>query len=618
MATQKVLGGIFILILVTLACNSGQANPVVEETINAAVQATIENNDPVETLGSPSSTQEIATVPSSQSASTTITPPQIVTASHPACQNDYLPAVLGAEWIHTHSQTSEQLGTTNSFIYTEIVEFQPDPFDGVINRFTTYVEHSHTTEFTPPAERTEYNTQYYPERHITFYFPSELVLTPSARYVKWYCMDGGLADNNALMVDIPKNILLNSTWTIDPALGFNRDPTVYTSFGIETVTVPVGTFEAVKVKEEWGRVSAYHWYVPGIGKVKSHYSPEPFGVETVMELISYEIPTSAQTPTPTPPSFDVYIKSIRPVQVVDNFDFDQDTKIDLALGKPMVIRVEVGFSGDLSNLDPDLPIKITANFQGTIIERVLPVSTLRIFPIPLTFSAVGDLGDSPVLVEVDPDNEIVETNETNNQDVKGALVWNTNGLSVAFIKVDCFGQLDEYRDTAQYGSQFLLGQWPIAPSEFGYLVFDASMTCGKNLNQDFNNLRKLGMKLFPNVKHIVGIANQSWFDKRKPGALGVTPCGDNVHFVIDGAWQAVAHEIGHSYQLSDAFTGGVSCNFPPTTGPAYGYWVEEEQPIDQLRSLMDGYLPASYPNTLVWITPGDYLRIFEKHKTRKP
>jgi hypothetical protein len=276
---KKLLWVLFVLI--TLACSTLVGSPatVTPTAQNLATESPHSQEQPtvVSTLAL-TPIVEVGTIPAT---------PEIPLATNPQCQNDYLPAVLGAKWIYTPSQTTEQSGVRSSFVYIEIMEAMSD-------RFTTYVEHSNTTEFTPPAERIEKNSQFDP---FTFYFPSELVETPSARYVYWYCMDGGLAEHNAFMVDIPKDIPSGSTWTIDPSLGMNRDPNVYTSFGIETVTVPAGTFEAVKVKEEWSRMSAYHWYAPGIGKVKSHYSPEPIGIETVMELLSYGIPTSGQTPT---------------------------------------------------------------------------------------------------------------------------------------------------------------------------------------------------------------------------------------------------------------------------------------------------------------------------------
>jgi hypothetical protein len=266
-----------VLTLTTLTCGtlsglSVTATPAVQKP--SAATATLYSEE------QPTANNTLASTPTVEVEAIPILA-EIPVATNPECQNDYLPVVLGANWIYAHTQTTDQSSPRHSFVYIEIVEAMP-------YGFTTYVEHSNSTEFTPAAARIERNSQFDP---VAFYFPSELIETPSARYVYWACLEDGLGDHNAFMVDIPKEMPSGYTWSIDPSLGMNRDPNKYTSFGFETVTVPAGTFNAVKVKEEWSRVSGYHWYAPGIGKVKSHYSPEAIGIETVMELLSYEIPS---------------------------------------------------------------------------------------------------------------------------------------------------------------------------------------------------------------------------------------------------------------------------------------------------------------------------------------
>jgi hypothetical protein len=200
--------------------------------------------------------------PASQTTSAPIIPTQggqVIQASNPACQNDYFPVVDNAHWVYLRSQSGKDRPSITKYERRQIAEILTNP-----NKFTLYIDLSDTTEF--------------PRRD-----------DPSQVDFVWHCLDGGLGDRNAFMVDIAKEMPAGFTWTIDPVHEMIDAPT-YTSLGIESVSVPAGAFNAVKVQEESPRGSVVHWYVVGVGEVKTYYSPQPLGIEVTYELVSYSIP----------------------------------------------------------------------------------------------------------------------------------------------------------------------------------------------------------------------------------------------------------------------------------------------------------------------------------------
>jgi hypothetical protein len=178
----------------------------------------------------------------------------------PLCKNDYFPVVKGAKWVY--KITIHQQNSDDQVIYMlwEIAHILPDGFD-MNNNF------SKTTEFTPidPA---------------------------SDSYYKWSCLPDGLASPSGEN-PIPKEMQTGSYWT--RSLGasgqgeFGEEK--FTSLGVESITVPAGTFDAVKVQgvtRSLKGVTYFDWYVKGIGLVKTY--TESSLAWSIRELVSYSTP----------------------------------------------------------------------------------------------------------------------------------------------------------------------------------------------------------------------------------------------------------------------------------------------------------------------------------------
>lgn len=315
----------------------------------------------------------------------------------------------------------------------------------------------------------------------------------------------------------------------------------------------------------------------------------------------------------TPPlgDVDLSIADIQPTQVLET--------TDLILGKPLAVRVLINDNGFATDPFTQLtPITVAAVFQGVFSSKTVQLRDLT-NPVDFIFD-VADSDFTNLLVFVDPYNDIAETDEYNNDNSSNPVqttIQNTKGLSIVFIKVECFGTLNDYYDTVAHGSQFVLGQWPISSEEFSYTVSETTITtCGDTYGDDFKLLQKAGRKENRNANNFIGIVDDAYFENRgNPEYWGLTnKCGGNLHLVRDGAWSAVAHEIAHSYNLDDTFAD--YCKIEGETGPQQGYWVEQEIPINVSHSLMDGVHTGDFPYPSLWIGFTDYQTILKHHLDR--
>jgi hypothetical protein len=173
--------------------------------------------------------------------------------TNPLCQNDYFPAIKGAKWIRRTTTTSENTGFTVSLYgRAEVAQILPDGF-------TTFVDVSSTEEFAPRENST-------------------------GSYFKYVCTDDGLTTEGVEGVFLPKEMPVGSTWTYGfPGVAELKS----TALGFESVTVPAGTFDAVKVMEA---ANMFRWYVAGVGDVKAESYDPGTSVRSITELISYSIP----------------------------------------------------------------------------------------------------------------------------------------------------------------------------------------------------------------------------------------------------------------------------------------------------------------------------------------
>jgi hypothetical protein len=223
--------------------------------------------------------------------------PNTSTASNEMCGNQLYPTTQGATWIYTSVG-----GPSGTFNYTNSITA------GRIDGFTL------TTQFADRTSTQEWNCQ--PDGIKALQLGGG-----SAAGISIQSMTATLTTSDVTGISLPKNITPGMQWQYSLALqgtiampGDLQAPShgTYTvtmqEIGSETVTVPAGTFEAIKIQANstvdiisvFGGIevpikfsgTTITWYMPGVGYVKSvengDFSGEVFSATT--ELQSYNIP----------------------------------------------------------------------------------------------------------------------------------------------------------------------------------------------------------------------------------------------------------------------------------------------------------------------------------------
>lgn len=226
-----------------------------------------------------------------------VSPPNSSASLDGLCNNNLNPVIQNATWMYTSIG-----GPGGSFNYTNsITEVRADGF-------------TLTTQFTDHASSEQWTCQ-------TDGLKALQLGSGSTAGISIQAMSASLITSNVTGLSLPKDIAPNMQWqyslTLDGTIVMPGDPqapahgtysVIMQEIGSETVTVPAGTFDAIKIQSNStvDIVSAFGgievpikfngttitWYVPGIGYVKSVENGDFSGTvfSTTTELQSYSIP----------------------------------------------------------------------------------------------------------------------------------------------------------------------------------------------------------------------------------------------------------------------------------------------------------------------------------------
>ena len=171
------------------------------------------------------------------------------------CENDYFPVIKGAQWIYRITSRSSNSTDAVDYAIFEIAEVFPDGFN--------YFSDISLTEVFSPLTQTSYK--------------------------KGTCSSEGVILTHPTGFPVLRDMPAGSTWKMAPG---SDHEVVLTSWGTETVTLPFGTFDAVKISGQLNRNSAYfsfYWYANGIGLVKASEGNSENKYERITELLSFTI-----------------------------------------------------------------------------------------------------------------------------------------------------------------------------------------------------------------------------------------------------------------------------------------------------------------------------------------
>jgi hypothetical protein len=372
-------------------------------------------------------------------------------------------------------------------------------------------------------------------------------------------------------------------------------------------------------------------------------TPVPNAVVTSSSGTDYVRPgTGCQLP-------DLTISSLQPAQVVFGKGTDDKANGDLVVGKPAVVRVKVHYDRIVPGVFDDTTsfvTRLTIPGIGTQTQthRLSELPT-NDFPVDFYFTP-QQAGTLSFTAEVNPPDgtgqrPINESDPSNNiwpaqAGSASTAVRNTAALSVGFIRVDCDPNdpldHDSVQSTAVKAFDFATSVFPVNPSSsvLGIDLEDHPSLCrpaparlGGETDAAYEaRLTKFQAELVWQVwmegrfagfgtKRTIAVVSDDWMAQIYPSdPAGFTFCGYPSAIVSVHTWEAVAHELGHTYGLNDQGEHD-TCNKQPGSLSTAGFWVSRKQAQDVARSLMGTDPDGSYPENHTWPTRDDYERLLD-------
>ena len=264
--------------------------------------------------------------------------------------------------------------------------------------------------------------------------------------------------------------------------------------------------------------------------------------------------------------------SIEPVQVVWGVDLVQDKATDFRIGYESTfdVIVETDIRLETPGFDPNsyqFKYKFAPGNYSFVISSVQSSSP---------FFLARTKPEATFKFSIDPDNLIVETDETDNTfpraDFANRRLVDTRRLNILFVAVrfdgedgypgyfNGFGRTD-FVEHAVESVNYLKATYPVAESELSYYVncFNAPVNAGPRPTTEaeaartfLDLIRRLALGAGSYCDRVVGVVRAGWFDgipndwDRTLGYSGGSPAAVVVSL---GYWKTTPHEIGHTYSL---------------------------------------------------------------------
>ena len=338
------------------------------------------------------------------------------------------------------------------------------------------------------------------------------------------------------------------------------------------------------------------------------------------------------------PSADLSISpsDIVPTQGVYNVNINGGDKLDLVSGRPTAITAHITVT-NTEALNALQPVDVELTFQGATQKVTRTVTQLKSAPddmpnVGFVVTPTGS-GDFLISINIDPDNVIAESNETdNNEALLPVSVKLVNALTVAYVKVDYRDPTPEFARTVVDSVDYVRAVFPVDPHHFTNFVVPVPYL--PHAIQSYVPLLGLfydaGMlwieaHLLPGLSpdRVVAIVPQHYFNANLlfdfAGAHvppGITlPMLHDVAFVLDGHPLVTAHELGHTFFLGEGYTKHADGTCCVSDGAAtHGFWVEQQRVIESIDYMGTTAPVFPFPAGAAqrWATTANFTNLFQQ------
>jgi hypothetical protein len=299
---------------------------------------------------------------------------------------------------------------------------------------------------------------------------------------------------------------------------------------------------------------------------------------------------SPAPPPPPPPDQDVDLSigpgadAVRVVQVVFNSDINKDGVVDLVANKPAVVLVKVKATSvkpdDTRTFNVRAQIGAQEAFSDDVALTDIPADGKDI-EVYFTPTATGQV---TVEVKVDAEDTIAEKQEDNNSNSSQLDVKRTRDLRIAYLRVEdclplggCYGPLLDVSATVNGFNEFNSATFPVA--NYVGTLLPQSYRGGAILGllDDILSVATWGRLFDPSSDRTIGIVPRDYFVFHlQPQTKGISLWPFPGGLVTEGALTASAHELGHTFGISEEEYD----TYPPYGGLANGFWVSRKARVD--------------------------------------
>ena len=415
--------------------------------------------------------------------------------------------------------------------------------------------------------------------------------------------------NNSGGVAVPSDFSfqVSGSTTTQPIVQFNEN-------GQNVLTFPAGTYSVYESAAN-GYTATYN----GCSNIELLS-----GAQATCTITNDDSDVSVNQP-------DLSIERIKPIQVVEGVDINDDGRIDLVKGKPTVIRI----FPELDNPDlveNDRSITVTLIFEGHTLSSTITsieLKDLAFADASIDFYAVPqNASDSAIVGTIDYGNSVSEENESNNSLQIEISVKETNFLRIPYFEIPdcatpfgvgrCYGNgpnVEKARSTVENSNEFIKATFPVAPDRYVSELmgqFNGSPIPGLvGILYDVIDVQTLSKLVDPNSDRGVAIVPYNYFQYHRLNISGIT--WPHLGAIVEeGHWTTTAHELGHTLgSLWLSPFPGEEYDANPPGNIARGFWVEEKKPIENATCFMGlAYDFETFEDN--WIDNGDYESLFKK------